>query len=183
MVYFFFFILQSIHTISCYIIFSGSTCLPKAAIGDMGLDEWGYGQPNEYHSEDGQDCGEIWNGVTDRAGNPNGVNDRNCQIQRSFICEFTNSIAPSGIGKQDIVAQINNNNNPLYGPLNNPSGENNYYVMEFTSITAIILFASVILNMVLIALVCYLGSTGCNRKATTARYSKVNMYATEDEKL
>lgn len=150
----------------------GGTCLPKSAVGNNGLDAWSAGEPNDVNNED---CAEMW-GNKDRAGNNYGLNDAGCGNGRNFICEFTNLVTPSGVGKQDVDGPINN-------PLDNPSGGNNYYIMEFTSIKDIIFFASVILNMVLITMVCYLGSKRCNIKSRTARYSKVDMYATEDEKL
>ena len=66
--------------------------------------------------------------------------------------------------------------------LDDPSGKHNYYIMEFASGKDIIFFASVILNVVLIAMVCYLGAKGCKGGPTT--YSKVDVdYSIEDEKL
>jgi len=152
----------------------GGTCLPKSSVPN-GLDEWSPNEPNDLNDED---CAEIWTGAGDRRGNPNGLNDAGCNNGRNYICQFDNLINPTGPGKEFLSGPVSIDN-PF--DLDDPSGNHNYYIMEFSSGKDIIFFASVILNVVLIAMVCYLGAKGC--KGPTP-YSKVDVdYSIEDEKL
>jgi len=155
----------------------GGSCLPKSAVGSQGLDAWSPNEPNDAGDED---CAHVWS-IGDRAGNPNGLNDANCGGQRYYVCEFNNI----NVNTNDPGRYMSDASGPVDIPIQEPSwsnpNKNNYYILEFTSFQDVITIASVILNVIAFALICYLGA-----KSSTDRscgYSKVDMYAAEDDKL
>mmetsp|Transcript_44308 Transcript_44308/g.39547 ORF Transcript_44308/g.39547 Transcript_44308/m.39547 type:complete len:264 (-) Transcript_44308:410-1201(-) len=161
----------------------GGTCLGNDRVPPNGLDEWTVGQPDDTGAED---CAHSWVGhAIDRQGNTHGLNDNNCGAQLSYVCEFQNfdSLDTPWTGNRgkymsdDVPVPVDI---PFEGV--EPESKNNYYILEFTSTKDIMFIGSILLNVALITMVCYLGSKASCKKRSSA-YSKVNMYSTEDEKL
>eukprot|EP00483_Globobulimina_turgida_P001952 UN01954 len=119
------------------------------------IPQWEAGEPNEYdHSHgEGEDCGEVYYSQAT-------INDIPCRDSKPYICEFDSS--------SYVFADTSNY----------PQNPNNYYVLEFTSIKDMVIVVSLMLNVMLISCGCYLFAS-----KKTKSYSKVKMYAAEDENI
>jgi hypothetical protein len=120
------------------------------------IPQWSPGEPNDLGSEDVAEI--LSNGK---------LNDIGHADNNAYICEFRAFVSDYTVRSGEIGS----------GPVNTP----NYYVFQFASIKEMVVIISLLLSVVLFACLCYTNVKAFRGKS--AAYSKVQMYATEDEKL
>eukprot|EP01084_Bolivina_argentea_P163160 283877_1 len=122
------------------------------------IDMWSPGEPNDYGS--GEDCAEIWQ-------HTNGLlNDGKCNNRQGFICEFQSGSCQMA-GTEPVAPYI---------PSGNP---NSNYILEITGFKGLVTVVSVALNLIAFISICWI----VMKKKKPSPYSKVKMYATEEEPL
>ena len=122
------------------------------------LPQWGSGEPNDAGAA-GEDAAEM----RTRDGL---LNDQSVTDEIGYICEFD-------------VSSSRSMNVDIWDPLND--GHPNYYILEFTSIRDMVTIFSILLNVAFIfGTICYFAKANGNKSSP---YSKVKIYASEDEQL
>eukprot|EP01084_Bolivina_argentea_P261577 442102_1 len=125
------------------------------------LPQWADGQPDDGGDARDEDCAII---------NTDGkVSDEDCSSNvAGYVCRFEPTI---NVGVSQSTEPFIN-----IPPVSNP----NYYIFEFTSGKDMVTLISIILNVTLITLICYV----IGRKRThSSHYSTVKMYDSEDQQL
>eukprot|EP01083_Nonionella_stella_P024911 68620_1 len=123
------------------------------------IDMWSPGEPNSYGGN--QDCALIWPHHGEL------LDDEKCGNRYGIICEFQGG----GCRMADT--------DPIVAPYI-PSGDpNSNYILEITGFQGLVTVVSVALNLIAFVCICWI----VMKKQKPSPYSKVKMYATEEEPL
>ena len=127
------------------------------------IPQWHPSEPNDAGT--GEDVAEIRSDGL--------LNDLSKSNNRAYICEFNVKIAGYTISPQSNIPGFQ----PYFGP------NSNYYILDFSSSKDMIIMISILLNIVFIAMCCYTNTKQYISNNKGKYYSKVKMYATEDDQL
>eukprot|EP01084_Bolivina_argentea_P163159 283876_1 len=141
----------------------GSThyCAPvgSSTIDCDDIDMWSPNEPNDHGGN--QDCALIWPHHGEL------LDDARCAVRYGFICEFQSG----GCSMSDTELPV-----APYIPSGNP---NSNYILEITGFKGLVTVVSVALNLIAFISICWI----VMKKKKPSPYSKVKMYATEEEPL